>query len=129
MPANDRRWDPSEPGFVMSVLRTLLLLSALTMLSAFLISSKWGIGVVSGVIIAAGLYLTAMLAGRSFQRSRNFVKIMSWLLLPQFFLWIGMAWLLAGAKVHPLGFVIGVTNLPVAVLLTLAWYMIRKRIG
>lgn len=129
MPANDRRWDPSEPGFVMSVLWTLLLLCALTILTAFLISLKWGIGVVSGVIIAVGLYLIAMLAGRSFQRSRNFVKIMSWLLLPQFFLWIGMAWLLAEAKVHPLGFVVGVTNLPLAVLLTLAWYLIRKRIG
>lgn len=129
MPADDNRWDPSEPGFVRAVLRTLLLLSALTILTAFLISAKWGIGAVAGVIIAAGLYLIAMLAGRSFQRSQNFVKIMSWLLFPQFFLWVGMAWLLAGAKVHPLGFVFGVTNLPVAILLTLAWYHIRKRLG
>ena len=129
MPADEHRWDPSTPGFVMAVLRTLLLLCALASLVSFLISSKLGFGVISGVVIAVGIYLNAMFAGRSFSRSSNFAKILGWLIIPQFFLWVAMACLLALVKVHPLGFIIGVTNLPISVLLTLAWYLIRKRLG
>ena len=129
MSVDDHRWDPSEPGFLLAVLRTLLFFCLLTLAVIFAVSSTAGIGAAVGCAMAIALYVIALQGGRTFRRTQHYAKTMGWLLLPQFLLWMGMAWALAVVKIHPIGFVIGVSNLPLAIVLTLAWYVIRKRVG
>jgi hypothetical protein len=84
-------------------------------------------GLLSGTGIALLLFASAILAGRVFVHSHHYGRTMAWLLLSQFILWVSMALLLVVVKVHPIGFAVGVTILPLSVLMTLGWYVVRGR--
>lgn len=127
MPVEHSRWDPNSPGFVIAVLRMIIGSGILVCLLGTALYRPGFWGFLSGCLFAIALYVIAVQAGRVFQRSHAFAQVMLWLLLSQFVLWVGMALLLAVAKVNPLGFVIGVSVLPTAVVLTLGWYAFRRR--
>ena len=126
MPTESQRWDPSGAGFVPAVLRAMIGLGVAVVAIGAVGYWRGISGLVSGVVLALILFLVAMRAGTIFTRSGNFARTMFWLLLAQCLLWVGMAVLLAGIKVDPIGFVVGVSILPVAILVTLGWYAIRR---
>lgn len=127
MASDSERWDPSLPGFLVAVLRVLLVLLALVCGTSAVRFPTALPGVVAGGILALALYLAALQVGRVFLRTLSFTRAMVWLLLQQFILWVGMALLLLVARVDPIGFVFGVSILPVAPVLTLVWYAIQRR--
>jgi hypothetical protein len=127
MPQEQQRWDPSTPAFVDAVLRTMIGLGMIVSIVGSVIRPAAASGFISGGALAIMLYLVAMQAGRVFVRTQNYSRTMLWLALSQLILWVGMALLLAVAKVNPIGFVIGASILLVAILVTLLWYAVRKR--
>lgn len=127
MAQEQQRWDPSSPGFVTAVLRTMIGLFLIVILLGILRYRAGIWGLLSGGALAMILYLTAMHAGRVFVRTKNYTRTMLWLMLSQVILWVGMALLLAVVKVNPIGFILGVSVMPAAIILTLVWYHIRKR--
>lgn len=127
MPSESQRWDPATFGFVTTVLRVMLGMGVLVVAGGLFGYRVGVVGIVTGAVLAILLYLVAMRAGMVFSRTKNYSQTMLWLLLSQFILWVGMALSLAVAKVNPVGFLVGVSILPVAILVTLAWYALRKR--
>ena len=123
----DERWDPTSPGFRIAILRMMIVLGVLeTVIGSLLLPfGFWGF--ISGGALAIVLFLIAIQTGKVFERTRSYARVMLWLLLSQFVLWVGMAILLAVIQVNPVGFVIGVSILPVSIVLTLAWYAVRRR--
>lgn len=122
----DDRWDPSLPGFPVAVLQTLCGLYGLAVLLSSLFARSAFSGLLTGGGVAIALYLIALQAGRVLQRTRSFPKVMLWLILSQCIIWVGTAVLVTYIKVPPVGFVLGVSLLPSAIVLTLAYYAIRK---
>ncbi len=118
---------PAKLGFIFAILRTMVGLAVCFSIAGVWIYRPALVGFISGAGIAISLFVIALQAGRVMTRSQSFGRTMSWLLLSQFVLWVGVAILLTVAKVHPIGFVIGVSLLPVAVLATWAWYVALGR--
>ncbi|MHB9131889.1 MAG: hypothetical protein ACYDBB_12490 [Armatimonadota bacterium] len=121
------RWDPSQPGFIVAVLRTLVGLWLLVSLLGLLLFRSGFWGLFTGGLAAVALYAIAILTGKIFTQTSRFTGTLFWLLMLQFGVWIGIAVLLAVAKVHPLGFVIGVSILPIAIIITLIWYHVQRK--
>lgn len=121
------RWDPSTPGFVPAVLRTLLgLLVVCALVGAAAFPAHLG-GITAGGLLAVALLLAAIQAGRVFAASGRFDKTMFWLLMQQFIIWAGMALIFLMLRVSAVGFAVGVSILPVGILLTLCWYLWKAR--
>jgi hypothetical protein len=121
------RWDPSTPGFVLSVLRATVLLwlceSLITLFSYR--SAFWG--VLSGGFIALAALLIIIRAGRQLSPTAHYAPIMIGLFCLHLLIWVLMAVLLAFVKVHPLGFLLGASALPAAIVGTLAWYLLQGK--
>ncbi|HEX2948896.1 MAG TPA: hypothetical protein VHV83_04920 [Armatimonadota bacterium] len=127
MSLDRQRWDPNSQQFVIDTLRFMVgLWIAVSIVGTILYHTGW-LGFLTGGAFALALYLVAIHSGRILASTGNYAQTMRWLLLSQFILWIGMALVLAVAKVNPIGFVIGVSILLVAILGTLGWYAIRRR--
>lgn len=122
-----QRVNPTHSGFIFATLCTMVGLAACVSLAGAWVYRPACDGLISGSIIAISLFVIAMQAGRVLAHSSSFGRTMSWLLLSQFVLWVGVALLLTVAKVHPIGFVVGVSMLPVAVLVTWGWYVVSGR--
>jgi len=119
--------NPPDPtyGFVREILWVMLGLWAIMLaVGLWRFPGSWS-GLLSGGALAVALYLIAIRAGTIFLRTRRFGPVMTTLLVSQLVIWGGMAVLLAVLKVHPIGFVIGVSCLPLAVVLTLIWRQLR----
>lgn len=129
MTSADHRWDPSLPGFTTAVLRTLCGCYGVIVVAGMLASPPALSGLIAGGGLAVALYLIALQAGRVFVRTKNFAKVMAWLIVSQCIIWVGTAVLVAAIKVHPIGFVLGVSILPLAIVVTLAYYAIRKELS
>ena len=129
MPLDPQRWDITHPRFVLATLRTLIGLAVCVTVGGTLVYRPACDGLLSGAGVAVALFIIAMQAGRVFARTHDFGRTMLWLLLSQCILWVAMAVLLAAVKVHPIGFVVSVSILPVAVLVTWGWYLLRGRIS
>ncbi|HEY3377398.1 MAG TPA: hypothetical protein VGL77_07870 [Armatimonadota bacterium] len=127
MPIADSAWDPNTLGFTDAVLRMMIGLGVVvSSVGALCFPAGW-LGFLSGAALAIALYLIARQTGRIIARDGGYRLAMLWLLVSQFILWVGMAVLLVAIKVSPLGFIVGVSILPVAMLATLAWYAVQRR--
>lgn len=126
MPQQNRQWDPSTPGFIEAVLQVMIGLAALVIAIGALIFPAAFFGLLGGGMLAVVLFLVARHAGRILRRTENYARTLAWLMISQLVLWIGMAVLLVVGRVHPVGFVIGVSVLPVSIVMTLAWYAWKK---
>ena len=127
MTAKERRWDPSQPGFVIAVLRMMIgLWFALGIGGALGCRQGFG-GLVSGGLVAIALYLLAIQAGRAITQQKQYIQTFGALLAQQMIIWLLMAILLCVVKVHPVAFVVGASILPVAIILTLSWYALQNR--
>lgn len=82
-----------------------------------------------GGLIAVILFVSAARAGKVFTEKVNYNSVMFRLMGAQLVIWVGMAFLLAYFKIDGPGFVIGVSILPVAIILTLTWYLIKGATG
>lgn len=121
------RWDPSQPVFLTAVFRTLLGLSVVTSLLALLLARPLFSGVSTGAALGLLLYLIALQAGSRLAKGTRYGQAMLWLIVQQCLLWVGMAIILIVLKVNPIGFVVGVSTLPLGIVLALAWFALQKR--
>lgn len=122
-----QRWDPSQPAFVVDVLKTLTgLWIAVSVLGALTIRPWFG-GLLTGGLLAIALYLVAIQAGKAVALRRGHARVLAGLLLQQLGIWVLMAILLNVVKVHPVAFVLGVSILPVAIIVTLIWYAVQNK--
>ena len=125
MPLEQQRWDPTRLEFIYATLRIMAGLAVGVTLGGGWIYRPALSGLLSGTGIAVLLFLIVMLAGRVLERSQSFARTMLCYLSLQFVLWVGVALLLIVINVHPVGFVVGVSILPVAVLLAMGWSVVR----
>lgn len=123
------RWDPSLPIFVEDVQRIILILWPVVSVSGYIFLNSRAIGILLGGLIAVILFVCAIRAGKVFTERNDYNSVMFGLVGSQLIIWVGMAFLLAYFKVDGPGFVIGVSILPVAILLTLTWYIIKGASG
>lgn len=122
------RWDVTDPGFLVTVLRIMVVLGVITIAVGVLIARQALNGLLSGTALAIMFYLAALIAGWLFLRTRNLILVMLWLLGSQMLLFIGMAVLLAVVKVDGAGFAIGAWVLPGAIILaTLYWWLVKNK--
>ncbi|MHB0938063.1 MAG: hypothetical protein ACYDCO_16825 [Armatimonadota bacterium] len=122
------RWDVTDPGFLVTVLRVMALLGAGTLIAGVFFGRGLFIGLLSGVLLAILFYAATLQAGRIFLRSRRYGLVMAWLLGSQLLLWAGMAILIAVVKVNAVGFVFGISVLPGAIVLTtLYWWLVKSK--
>jgi len=121
-------WDVTGPGFLITILRIMALLGAIAIAVGLLLARGIFSGLFSGVVLVILYYLATLHAGRIFLRTRQYFRVMFWLLGSQALLWIGMAVLLAVVKVNGIGFAIGVSVLPGSIILTiLYWWLIKNK--
>ena len=121
------RWDPSSPRFVGAVLATLV---GLVAVASVLGGIGWPgrfTGLLAGGLVALGLYLVAIVIGVSVRRGNRYRLVMVWLFLLQMVVWLGTAFALVRGRVDIVGFVVGVSLLPLAILATLCWYTLQKQ--
>ena len=122
------RWDVTDPGFLVTVLHVMVLLGAAILVAGAFFSRGLFFGMLSGVLLAILFYAATLQAGRIFLRSRRYVLVMAWLLGSQVLLWAGMAILIAVLRVNSVGFVIGISVLPGAIILaTLYWWLAKYK--
>ncbi|MHB9023760.1 MAG: hypothetical protein ACYC7E_06225 [Armatimonadota bacterium] len=121
------KWDPCTPGFVGAVFRTMLALWVGISLGGLLLFRTGFSGMVTGGLLGIALYLVAMLVARWISPKANYTWILVLLLLQQIILWGGMLILLVGFKVNPIGFVLGVSILPAAIIVTLLWFHLCRK--
>lgn len=118
----------TDPGFLVTVLRVMVLLGAATLVAGAFFSRGLFFGLLSGVLLAILFYAATLQAGRIFLRSRRYVQVMAWLLGSQLLLWAGMAILIAVVKVNAVGFVFGISVLPGAIILTTVyWWLVKNK--
>jgi len=84
-------------------------------------------GLLAGSLVAIALFLVAMQTGRVLTRTMKMSSSMIFLQLAQVGVWIGMGVAIMECKVDPLGFVFSFSILPVAIVLTLAWYLLPEQ--
>ena len=123
------RWDPSLPIFVEDVQRLIVILWLVVSLAGFIFFPPQAFGILMGGLIAVILFVSAARAGKVFTEKVNYNSVMFRLMGAQLVIWVGMAFLLAYFKIDGPGFVIGVSILPVAIILTLTWYLIKGATG
>jgi hypothetical protein len=121
------RWDPCTPGFVLSVLRATIALWLLASLLCIYIYRPVFWGVLSGGFIALAALLIIIRVGRQLSPTAHYAPMMLGLHGLHLLLWVGMAFLLAVVRVHPLGFLLGASVLPMAIVGTLAWYLVQQK--
>lgn len=127
MTSHYQRWDPCTPAFVVTVLRVMLGLWVVASVAAIAAFRGGAGGVAGGGLLAIALYLLAAQAGARLSPEARARRVVFGLLAKQLVLWAGMAALLVVVKVSPAGFVLGVSILPAAIVLALAWYRLRRR--
>lgn len=120
-----QRGDPCTPGFVVTVIRTMVLFWLVGMGGSLVVMREAFWGMTSGGAIALCAFLLVMHTGRQLSPTARYARLMLGLHLRHLLLWSAMAVLLAVLKVHPLGFLIGASVLPLAILAALAWYRVR----
>jgi len=121
-----KRWDPSQPAFIVDVLRVMVgMWIAICAIGAFRFHQGFG-GLLAGGLLAIALYLAAIQAGRAVGQHQG-SRALFWLLVQQIGIWVVMALLLAVVRVHAVAFVLGVSILPGAIILTLLWYLVQSR--
>ena len=121
-------WDIRQPGFLVTILRVMAALGIVATLGGLVCARPEFFGLLSGAGLAIALYLTAQQTGRILARTRSFSAVMFWLAGAQLALWGVMAVLIVTVKVDPLGFVLGVSVLPIAIVLTtLYWWLIVNK--
>lgn len=121
------RWDPCTPGFVLTVLRATVVLWLAASLATFIGCRALFWGVLSGGFIALAALLIIIRAGRQLSPTTRYTPVMFGLFCLHLLLWALMAVLLAFVKVHPLGFLLGASVLPTAIVGTLSWYLLQQR--
>jgi hypothetical protein len=85
-------------------------------------------GLLAGGLLALALFGIAVIAGKRVLMLRGGCALFL-LFTGQLLLWAGMAYVLAVMKVHPLGFILGASILPVAIIVTLLWYVLRSKLS
>lgn len=120
-------WDVCQPVFVRSVWRAMIGLWLGESLFGVSIFRREFSGCLTGGLLVIALFFCAIQAGNAIFQHKQYTRIMVALLLQQLFIWVVMVILLVVVKVHPVGFVLGVSCLPAAILLTLAWYKWQSR--
>jgi len=126
--AQHPRWDVTDPGFLVTIFRIMGILGAITLAVGLLLARGIFSGLVSGVVLVMLVYLATLQAGWIFLRTRQYLWVMCWLLGAQALLWIGMAVLLAVVKVNAVGFAIGVSVLPCAIIVSiLYWWLVHNK--
>ncbi|MEI7831681.1 MAG: hypothetical protein WCJ56_00560 [bacterium] len=123
------RWDPSLPLFVVDVQRLMVIIWPVVSLVGVIFFRPQALGILMGGLIAVILFASAMRAGKVLIENSNYNSVMFRLIGSQFIIWVGMAFLLVRFKIDGPGFVIGVSILPVAILMTLTWYLIKGASG
>lgn len=121
------RWDPCTPGFVVSALRVTIALWLLSSLGCLWVLPTAFWGVISGGFVALASFLIVIQAGRRLSPTARYARLMLGLFGCHLLLWVMMAVLLAVIKVHPLGFLLGASVLPVAILGSLSWYLYQQK--
>jgi len=122
------RWDVTDPGFLVTILRIMSVLGVMIVVAGALFARGMLSGLFSGVVLAMLFYLATLQAGRIFLRSHQFVWVMLWLLGAQILLWVGMFILLAMVRVDAVGFILGVSVFPGAIIVTiLYWWLIKHK--
>ncbi len=123
------RWDPSLPIFVNDVQRLMVIMWPVVSLVGLIFFRPQAVGILMGGLIAVILFVSAVRAGKVFTERCDYNSVMFGLVGSQLIIWVGMAVLLAYFKVDGPGFVIGVSILPVAIIMTLTWYLIKGASG
>jgi hypothetical protein len=121
------RWDVTHPAFVTDVLKTMAGLGVSLSVVGSVLLRPWTAGLIAGVLVALALFSSARTAGKRLGQGAGYGRILGWLLLQQFGLLLVLGWLLNVVKIHLVGFLVGAGVLPVAIVLTLVWYSIRRR--
>lgn len=128
MAPDDQRWDVGDPHFLFTVLQVMVgcwvLVVAIGALGQR--AALWGF--LSGGLLAVASFLVAIQTGRIFTRTHHFAAVMITLLSLQAVLWLGMILLIAVLHVDLVGFTIGVSVLPAAIVLTtLYWWLVKRK--
>ncbi|HOS44170.1 MAG TPA: hypothetical protein PK794_10800, partial [Armatimonadota bacterium] len=115
------RWDPCTPRFLVSTMRMMvglwIIVSAVA--AGWFAPAFWG--ALTGGLVALAAFCIALRAGHAIAPGARFARIMTVLQLKQLALWAAIAVLMMVVKVEPAGFAVGVSILPVGILLTLGW--------
>ncbi|OPZ85365.1 MAG: hypothetical protein BWY76_01439 [bacterium ADurb.Bin429] len=120
------RWDPCTPHFLVSTMRTMVgLWIIVSATAAGWFASAFG-GALAGGLVAIAAFYIALHAGKTVTPDARFARVMAVLQLKQLALWVAIALLIMVVKVEPAGFAVGVSILPVGILLTLGWYLLPR---
>lgn len=121
------RLEPIPTTLVTDVLRCMVGLSIMVTAGGSLFVPRLWSGLLAGSLVAIALFLVAMQTGRVLTRTMKMSSSMIFLQLAQVGVWIGMGVAIMECKVDPLGFVFSFSILPVAIVLTLAWYLLPEQ--